>query len=121
MSKIAIAQDKQHNSIAFGTVIKGDIKANGDFRVDGEIEGVLTCEGKLVLGQQGKITGEIICANAEILGSFNGKMKVSQLLSLKATARIEGEVSVGKLSIEPNAYFNGACSMSGTPKPTQVK
>lgn len=121
MSKIATVHEKQHNSIAFGTVIKGDIKANGDFRVDGEIEGVLTCEGKLVLGQQGKITGEVVCANAEILGSFNGKMTVTQLLSLKATARIEGEVAVGKLSIEPNAYFNGACSMSGSTKPVQTK
>lgn len=116
MSKNSISSEKQHNSIAFGTSLKGDVSSNGDFRVDGEIEGTLKCEGKLVLGQQGKIVGEVVCVNAEILGSFNGKLSVEQLLSLKATAKVDGEVTTGKVSIEPGAHFNGSCSMNGTVK-----
>lgn len=116
MSKNSISSEKQHNSIAFGTSLKGDVKSNGDFRVDGEIEGTLKCEGKLVLGQQGKIVGEVSCDNAEILGLFKGKLSVTQLLSLKTTANVDGEVSTGKLSIEPGASFNGSCVMSSAVK-----
>ena len=121
MSKNSISSEKQHNSIAFGTSLKGDVVSNGDFRVDGAIEGTLKCEGKLVLGQQGKITGEVFCANAEILGAFNGKLTVSQLLSLKATAKVDGEVTTGKVSIEPGAFFNGSCNMNGSVKKEVLK
>ena len=121
MSKNSISSEKQHNSIAFGTTLKGDVKSNGDFRVDGEIEGTLKCEGKLVLGQQGKIIGEVTCDNAEILGVFNGKLAVAQLLSLKTTAKVDGEVTTGKLSIEPGAFFNGSCNMNGSVKANVLK
>ena len=49
-------------------------------------------------------------------GKFSGNLSVDQLLSLKSTANISGEVVLGKLSVEPGAAFNAACTMKGSNK-----
>jgi len=99
------------NRIVEGTSIVGDIVSKADFRLDGELIGNFTSQGKLVIGASGVIKGEIICNNADIEGEFHGKIKVLEILNIKATARIHGEVAVGKLSIEPGAEFTATCTM----------
>ena len=99
------------NRIVEGTSIIGDIVSKADFRLDGELIGNFTSQGKLVIGASGVIKGEIICNNADIEGEFQGKIKVLEVLNIKATARIHGEVLVGKLSIEPGADFTATCTM----------
>jgi cytoskeletal protein CcmA (bactofilin family) len=100
------------NLIAKGTQITGDIVSDGDLRVDGEISGNLEIKGRLVVGPTGKVDGEISCKSSEIAGIFNGKITVADLLSLKASSKITGNIITGKLSIEPGAYFKGNCAMS---------
>ena len=99
------------NRIVEGTSIVGDIVSKADFRLDGELIGNFTSQGKLVIGATGVIKGEIICNNADIEGEFHGKIKVLEVLNIKATAKIHGEVAVGKLSIEPGAEFTATCTM----------
>ena len=52
-------------------------------------------------------------SGADISGAINGKVTVSDLLSLKASAKLNGDIVTGKLAIEPGATFTGACSMNG--------
>ncbi|MBE0392530.1 cytoskeletal protein CcmA (bactofilin family) [Flavobacterium sp. 7E] len=99
------------NRIVEGTVIKGDIDTQTDFRFDGELIGNFKSTGKLVLGPTGTITGDVICNNADIEGKLNGTIQVNELLNVKAKASIEGEVTVGKLSVEPGADFSATCIM----------
>lgn len=99
------------NRIVEGTSIIGDIVSKADFRLDGELIGNFTSQGKLVIGASGVIKGEIICNNADIEGEFQGKIKVLETLNIKSSARIQGEVAVGKLSIEPGADFTATCTM----------
>ncbi|SHG51375.1 bactofilin family protein [Flavobacterium defluvii] len=99
------------NRIVEGTSIVGDIVSKADFRLDGELIGNFTSQGKLVIGATGVIKGEIICNNADIEGEFHGKIKVLEILNIKAAAKIHGEVAVGKLSIEPGAEFTATCTM----------
>jgi cytoskeletal protein CcmA (bactofilin family) len=99
------------NRIVEGTSIVGDIVSKADFRLDGELIGNYTSQGKLVIGQAGIVKGEIICNNADIEGEFHGKIKVIETLNIKATAKIHGEVLVGQVSIEPGAEFTATCTM----------
>nr|WP_294785484.1 polymer-forming cytoskeletal protein [uncultured Flavobacterium sp.] len=99
------------NRIVEGTSIVGDIVSKTDFRLDGELIGNFTSEGKIVIGAKGSIKGEIVCNNADIEGLFHGKIKVLEILNIKSTAQIHGEVAVGKLSIEPGADFTATCTM----------
>ncbi len=103
----------QRNSIEKNTKIKGEIVSQADFRIDGKLDGNLKTSGKVVIGKDGYIHGKVECVNADIEGSFNGELLVSELLSLKASAVIEGTVSVKKLAVEPGATFNASCSMKG--------
>jgi cytoskeletal protein CcmA (bactofilin family) len=54
----------------------------------------------------------VICKNSEVSGSVEGRIIVSQLLILKASSRILGDIATSKLSIEPGAVFTGNCKMS---------
>ena len=101
----------QSNRIGKSTHIKGDVVSEADFRIDGKLEGSVETSGKIVIGESGVITGKVVCANADIEGKFHGELIVSNLLTLKSTATIEGEVTVSKLSIDPGATFNATCAM----------
>lgn len=100
------------NLIGAGTEITGDVNSNGDIRIDGALNGNLKTAGKVVVGETGKVKGEIDCKNSEVLGEVNGKIKVGELLSLKATAKIFGDIITKKLAIEPGSRFTGNCNMS---------
>lgn len=101
-----------YNALTLGTKITGKIEAEGDFRLDGEVEGTIICKGKLVLGQKGFVNGEIFCENAEISGEIKGNITINDTLSLHSTALISGDITTKILVIEPNAIFNGTCSMT---------
>lgn len=104
------------NRIVEGTKIKGDISSVADFRLDGELIGNFTSEGKIVIGPTGKIVGNITCKNADIEGSYEGKIIISELLTIKSKAKIKGEVLTAKLAVEPGAEFTASCQMKGTVK-----
>lgn len=104
------------NLIGNGTTITGDIKSNGDVRIDGTLKGNLSISGKLVVGASGNIEGNVICQNADISGEIHGKVSVTELLSLKASAKVLGDIVTGKISIEPNATFTGTCNMGAVVK-----
>jgi len=102
---------KATNLLAFGTEIIGEIKTDGDIRLDGKLKGNLTAQGKVVLGATGIIEGDITCKNALIEGKLDGKITVAELLTLNSTAKIHGEVITSKLAVEPGAIFTGTCKM----------
>ena len=104
------------NRIVEGTIIKGDIISQADFRLDGELIGNFHSKGKIVIGPAGSVTGDIICKNADIEGKFNGKIQVFEVLNIKSKAVIYGEVTVGKLSVEPGADFSASCRMKTNTK-----
>lgn len=104
---------KEQNKIAQGTKIVGDIVAKGCFRIEGILEGTLKTPNKIVVGKTGFVDGKVECESADFEGKFSGNLMVSETLTLRSTALIEGEVSTGKLSIEPGATFNATCTMKG--------
>ena len=106
-------QQGQRNIIGITTEIKGDISSDGDFRVDGKVEGTVKTTGRLIVGKDGLIKGNVDCANADIEGKISGKLTCSGTLTLKASAFIEGDVFIDKLAVEPGATFNATCNMKG--------
>ena len=114
MAKFNEPDNTTINLISIGTDITGDVKSNGDIRIDGSLSGNLDTKGKVVVGATGKVKGEVICKNSEVAGIIEGKITVSQLLNLKAASKIYGDIVTSKLSIEPGAVFSGNCKMSDT-------
>lgn len=99
------------NLIGAGTVIKGEVKSNGDIRIDGTIIGSVTSKSKVVIGSTGKMEGDIFCQNADISGAIKGKTVVAEMMFLKSTAVVNGDIHTGKLVVEVGAAFTGNCNM----------
>ena len=104
------------NMIGAGTTILGDVISKGDIRVDGILKGSVNTEGRVVLGREGVIEGDVMCKDADISGTVKAKITVSQLLTLKTSAKLNGDITTNKLSIEPGAAFTGSCSMGAVIK-----
>ncbi len=113
MAKVVEVDVNALNKISNGTTINGDIVSSTDIRLDGILVGNISTKGKVVIGKSGKVTGEVTCKNSDIEGSLEGKIMVGELLSLKESSNIKGDIITAKLAIEPGAKFTGTCNMSG--------
>ena len=100
-----------HNALAPGTLIKGSIHAEEDLRIDGKVEGLIECAGKVVIGPQGEIQGDIHCANLDVVGRVAGNLEIKEIISIKASGNFTGDLVAGSLEIEAGAIFNGTCKM----------
>lgn len=109
------------NFLGAGTHIKGAITSDGDFRIDGALIGSISAKGKIVIGQSGKVEGEINCQHADISGEVKARVIVHELLTLKSTANITGDLYTSKLAIEPGALFSGTCDMNKKPEHITAK
>ena len=103
-----------NNIIAKGTSIVGEIDAAGNIRIDGKVKGNIKCKSKVVTGKGSLIDGNIYAQNAEIEGDITGVLEISELLILKSSAVVQGDIRTAKLIIENGARFNGSCKMGET-------
>ncbi len=93
--------------------IKGDIDCGGDMRIDGNVLGNIVCKGKLVIGFNSKITGDINAENLDIGGNVLGHVKITSSIVLRSGSSLTGNIELisANLEIEETAIFNGSCSM----------
>jgi len=104
------------NILARGTKIKGDLETEGDVRIDGSVVGKILAKGKVVVGSGGYVEGEIVCKTIDISGEVKANIQSGTLTSLKASAKVTGNIVTPKISIEPGALFVGECKMDSTEK-----
>ncbi len=113
-SMTRIAETVEANTvsrISEGTTVKGQINCGSDIRVDGFVEGRLYSEGRVVVGENASINGTVLCNDLDLWGSVTGEIFVRNLLSLKGTSSVEGDIHVRKLQVEMGASVNGTCKM----------
>jgi cytoskeletal protein CcmA (bactofilin family) len=97
--------------ISSGTTLNGDVISDNDLRIDGTINGNVTCSAKIIIGPTGYVDGNIKGVQADITGKVHGNIIVNELLQLRGQCNITGNIAAEKLQIEPTATFNGQCSM----------
>ncbi len=111
MAKNQETESPSINLLGAGTIVKGNVTANGDMRIDGTLIGSILSKGKVVVGSTGIVEGEITCQNADISGNIKAQVNVTELLTLKSSSRLVGDIKTNKLAIEPGAMFTGSCKM----------
>lgn len=113
-AKSAYPAENDGNStslIGAGTSFKGDITSNADLRIDGILTGNVISTAKVIIGVNGIVEGDISGQQADITGRVSGTIRVKDLLQLKGSGNVSGNIYAGKLQIEPSATFNGECHM----------
>ncbi len=118
--RVADEISSSSNTIGKGTFLEGNIETYGNIRVEGKVVGNVKSKSKVALGNSSHVQGNIIAQNADIEGEVRGRLEVSELLVLKATAVINGDIVTGKLVVEPGAVFNGSCKMGATVKEIKI-
>jgi len=106
--------------ISAGTTLQGDVKSDNDLRIDGTVQGNVTCASKIIVGASGYIEGHINAAHADITGKVKGNITVKELLQLRGNSDVQGNIQASKLQVDPTAIFNGQCQM-GVPAASVVK
>lgn len=101
------------NALSKGSTVEGSIRCEADLRVDGHIKGKLNSTAKVIIGPTGSVEGEIRCQNAVIEGSFRGILHVSELLNVRDSASIDGDIFTNRLVVQSGAKFNAICKMGG--------
>ncbi len=105
------------NSLVKDTHIEGTIRTASDIRIEGTLVGNLDCHAKLIIGASGSVTGEVLCRTAMIEGTFEGKIHVTELLEVRETARVNGQIAYGKLKIDAGATMTGQLSLADAKQP----
>ena len=101
------------NTIGKGTNVEGTIETIGNIRIEGKVVGDIKSKSKIVVGESCSIHGNLYAKNAEIGGEVKGKVVVTEMLILKPTSKIHGDINTNKLSVEAGATFNGKCNIGG--------
>jgi len=109
------------NRINEGTIFVGDIESNGFFRIDGVVEGNIKSPARVVIGKKGAIKGFLQCDSADVEGKIDGELKITETLTLRSTASINGDVTTAELVVEPGAELNGNCNMQANVKTLNSK
>ena len=99
------------NVLSEGTILEGDLRSKGDLRIDGEVKGNVTTEGRCIVGVTGLIKGVIKAKDCDISGKAVGDVTVSDLLLIKGTGKVDGDINTSKLVLENGGEFNGTCSI----------
>ncbi len=108
------------NTISKGTTVNGNIETFGNIRVEGKINGNVTTKSKASLGQSCEMKGDLLALNAVIEGNIKGTVEVAELLILKPTAVIDGDIITNKFIVEEGAKFNGGCKMGASAKKIEL-
>ncbi|MCU0437152.1 MAG: polymer-forming cytoskeletal protein [Raineya sp.] len=98
-------------NIGKGATLQGNIDTFGNVRVDGKLIGDIKSKSKVATGNASVVEGCITAQNAEIEGEVKGSLEVTELLVLKSTAIIHGDILTSKMVVEAGAVFNGKCQM----------
>jgi len=99
------------NRLVEGTKVVGDLFADSNLRIDGEVQGNVTTSSKVVVGENGKIVGNLNCVDADIEGTILGVIKTEGLLVLRQKACIRGDIYTSRIQIDEGAAFDGKCQM----------
>lgn len=108
------------NIIGKGTILRGSVETFGNIRVEGKVIGNITTKSKVAFGHSSHVEGNVLAQNAEIAGLVDGTVEVTELLVLKPSAVINGDIVTHKLVIESGASFNGKCQMGVTVKEIRI-
>lgn len=102
------------NVLSSDVEIKGTVKFANDLVVDGKIEGEISSDGNLTVGENARIKAEVKTATIVVYGKVHGNLTATDRIELKASAEVVGDIKAKTLSIEPGAIFVGKSTV-GTP------
>jgi cytoskeletal protein CcmA (bactofilin family) len=104
--------DKLESFIGFNSEFKGDITVPGTLRIDGKMTGNVTA-GWIIVGEKAFIKGDLYATGIVVGGRVEGTIKADDLVELKPTAHLYGDIIATKLAIAEGGIFTGRSVIQG--------
>jgi len=99
-------------NIGRSVFIKGELTGDEDLTIEGRVEGKIELKDhNLVIGPNGKINAEINAKNVTIIGSVVGNINASDILEIKTSGSVMGDIKAPRISIADGAHFKGSVDM----------
>jgi len=111
--KVMPIKEKIETLLAEGTSLSGNIECRGSMRIDGKIEGKITCSERAVIGRTAEIEADIEAVEIIIAGKVRGNMKAKERLEIQAKGYLVGDIYTRNLVIAEGVFFQGKCVMEG--------
>lgn len=106
------AKDSQDTCVvAAGTTVDGKFSASENVRLDGLIKGEVKCSQRLVMGESGRVEGNIRTKDAIIMGKVEGELVVEGTLHLKGTSFVRGAITAKFMVVDEGARYVGDCKV----------
>jgi cytoskeletal protein CcmA (bactofilin family) len=102
-----------------GSKIQGELRFEDTFRIDGHLQGKTTSKGDLIVGEKGRVEGEIAVGQLFVSGTVLGSVQATGRVEIMAGARVEADVDTPVLVVEEGAHFTGGCTMGRRAKESQ--
>lgn len=113
-----------------GTCVAGDLSFSGGLHVDGTVRGNIIAEGgdgtaTLVIGDRGRIEGEVRVPHVIISGAVNGDVRALESVELAPQAQVTGNIYYTRIEMAMGAAVNGQLihvsedKARGLPPPTE--
>lgn len=100
---------------------KGELSANEDLVIEGEIEGTIAHQDKnLTIGRQGRVHADIHASVVDILGEVEGDVRGDELVKLHKSAVVRGNLYAPRIVMEDGATFTGSIDMARAPASRSV-
>jgi cytoskeletal protein CcmA (bactofilin family) len=112
------------NVLGRSAFIRGELSAEGPFRIDGTVEGTVASRAEIVIGESGVVRGDVIGTDVVVAGEIVGNVRCSGHLEILAKGKVEGDIAALSVRIETGGVFRGTSFMgasNNTPKHRSVE
>ncbi|MFQ5696452.1 MAG: polymer-forming cytoskeletal protein [Terriglobia bacterium] len=100
-----------------GVKLEGTLELAGTFRIDGEAKGTIRCKERLIVGETGRLEGEVEGTLVSVAGKIKGTVRSTNWVEILPSGAVEGEVHTPCLVIEAGGVLDGRCHMRADAKP----
>ena len=107
----------QSGTLSSGVSIKGTVKFSRELIIDGEVEGTITSGGRLTIGKNGHIRGEIRTSSVTVYGTIDGNVTAAERCELHSGCTLRGDIEAPRLVVDEDATFLGSAKIATTSKP----
>ena len=112
-------QQPQSGMLSSGVSIKGSVKFSSELTIDGEVEGEITSGGRLTVGKNARIQGEIRTRSVIVYGTIEGNVTAEERCELHSGCTLRGDIEAPRLVVDEDATFLGSAKIATTGKKTE--